>query len=91
MWFLTKIYKKEKEESAADCHKRIMDNTDGCRYIYMTVSVDEARQSVRVHKYHVKQTNKCWRTQAEERNNEERKDTVEVVDVEPTSEMGNMS
>ena len=95
---LNKKHQKTKGESAADTLKRIMDTTDGCNYICMTGSVNEARQRVRVHKYHVtkkekkkdKQTNAEIRkreVQKDEELNEEMKEKVDVVDAEPNSEM----
>jgi uncharacterized metal-binding protein len=86
---LNKKHQKTKNESAADCLKRIMDTTDGCRYICMTGSMDEARQRVRVHNYHV--TNNAEKRKTEEQKdeelNEKLKDKIDVVDVEPKSEM----
>ena len=55
-----------------------MDNTDGCRYFLMTGTVDQARDRVRVHKYHT--TNGKTHT-------EERKESNEVVDAEVGSDM----
>ena len=64
----------------------------------ITRSVDEARQCVRVHKYHdikkeKEKTNAKKRKTEEQKDeelNEELKDKVDVVDVEPNSEMENM-
>jgi hypothetical protein len=75
---LNATHQKGKEESAASCLKRIMDNTKGCRYFCMTGTVDEARKRVRVHKYHVTKG---------KTHTEERKDANEVVDAEVGSDM----
>ena len=56
-----------------------MDNADGCRYICMTGSVDKLANMYA-------STNTTLKN-AGERKAEERKYTVEVVDVEPNSNM----
>ena len=70
---LNEKHQKGKDETTATCLKRIMDNTDGCRYFLMTGTVDQARNCVRVHKYH---------TTKGKTHTQERKDANDVEDVE---------
>ena len=70
---LNEKHQKGKDETTATCLKRIMDNTDGCRYFLMTGTVDQALNRVRVHKYH---------TTKGKTHTQERKDANDVEDVE---------